>query len=48
MTFDEFVRQYPPSVPVDDVRLANQVQSGQTLAAGRLMKQISGGRVPTN
>jgi predicted Zn-dependent protease len=48
MSFDEFVRQYPPSVSVDDVRLANQVQSGENLAAGRLLKQISGGRVPTN
>jgi predicted Zn-dependent protease len=48
MSFDEFVRQYPPSVSVDDVRLANQVHPGDNLAAGRLVKQISGGRVPTN
>ncbi|HUF67575.1 MAG TPA: M48 family metalloprotease [Longimicrobiales bacterium] len=48
MTFDDFMRQYPSSVPVDDVRLANQVASGESLASGRLMKRITGGRVPTN
>lgn len=48
MTFDEFLRQYPPSVTADEVRIANQVDAGETLQAGRLMKRIAGGRVPTN
>jgi len=48
MTFEEFVRQYPPSVAIDEVRLANQVQQGERLEAGRLMKQITGGHVPSN
>jgi predicted Zn-dependent protease len=48
MTFDEFLRQYPPSVSADEVRIANQVDAGQTLQAGRLMKRITGGRIPTN
>ncbi len=47
MTFTEFTQQYPSSVPVDQVRLANQVTQNEQLAAGRLMKRITGGRVPT-
>jgi predicted Zn-dependent protease len=46
MSFAQFAQQYPSSVPVDQVRLANQVAQDGNLAAGRLMKRITGGRVP--
>lgn len=48
MSFEEFNRQYPSSVPASDVMIANQVQAGETLAQGRLVKRIIGGRVPTS
>jgi len=48
MTFAQFAQQYPSSVDIDQVRLANQVQANEQLAAGRLMKRITGGRVPTS
>jgi predicted Zn-dependent protease len=48
MTFTEFAQRYPSSVPLDEVRLANQVtDASQRLAAGRLMKRVTGGRIPT-
>jgi predicted Zn-dependent protease len=47
MTFAEFAQQYPSSVALDEVRLANQVSATETLPAGRLMKRVAGGRVPT-
>ena len=48
MTTAEFLRAYPSSVPEEEVLLANQVEAGQTLERGRLMKQVTGGRVPTS
>ena len=48
MSVAEFHRNYPSTVPEDQVDLANQVDEGDTLPAGRLMKRISGGRVPTS
>ncbi len=47
MTFTQFTQRYPSTVSVEEVRLANQVDAGASLPAGRLMKQITGGRVPT-
>lgn len=47
MTFNQFTQRYPSTVSEDEVRLANQVDADATLAAGTLMKQITGGRVPT-
>jgi predicted Zn-dependent protease len=46
MSFSQFAQQYPSSVPIDNVRLANQVSQDEMLQAGRLMKRITGGRVP--
>jgi predicted Zn-dependent protease len=47
MTFAQFNQRYPSTVSEDEVRLANQVDADEMLASGRLMKQITGGRVPT-
>ena len=47
MTFADFAQQYPSTVSLDEVRLANQVSQTESLAAGRPMKRIAGGRVPT-
>jgi len=46
MSFSQFAQQYPSSVPIDQVRLANQVAQDEMLPSGRLMKRITGGRVP--
>lgn len=47
MTGAEFLRRFPSTVEDESVLLANQVSSDERLAAGRLMKQVTGGRVPT-
>ena len=46
MTGAEFLRTYPSSVSDEEVLLANQVEPDQSLARGRLMKQIAGGHIP--
>lgn len=46
MTTREFLSRYRSSVEDEAVLLANQVSADQRLEAGRLMKQIVGGRVP--
>jgi predicted Zn-dependent protease len=46
MTGAEFLRAYPSSVNDEHVLLANQVEPGQLLERGRLMKQIAGGHTP--
>ncbi len=46
MTAREFLARYPSSVDDDAVLLANQVSADQRLEAGRLMKQVTGGRIP--
>ncbi len=47
MTGAEFLSRYPSSVDGEGVLLANQVAPDQRLERGRLMKQVTGGRVPT-
>jgi predicted Zn-dependent protease len=46
MTGAEFLRAYPSSVDDEEVLLANQVEPNESLARGRLMKQITGGHIP--
>jgi predicted Zn-dependent protease len=48
LTFAEFMQQYPSSVPAEQVALANHVSQNESLASGRQMKRITGGRVPTS
>jgi predicted Zn-dependent protease len=48
MTFAQFMQQYPSSVPAEQVALANHVSQNESLPAGKLMKQITGGRVPAS
>lgn len=42
MTLGEFERRYPSTIPLDRLAVMNQVQEGQTLEAGRLMKRVVG------
>jgi predicted Zn-dependent protease len=47
MTFSEFMQRYPSSVPAEQIARINQVAADERLPAGRLMKRVQGGRVPT-
>ncbi len=47
MTFDEFNRNYPSTEQADRLALINQLTQSDRIAAGRLMKRVTGGRVPT-
>jgi len=42
-TLDEFVREYPSSVPAGTVALINHLDSGEQLAAGEGAKRVTGG-----
>ena len=47
MTFAEFSRQYPSSANTAEVALINGVEPEDRLDAGRLVKRIVGGELPT-
>jgi hypothetical protein len=47
MTFSEFMQRYPSSVPAEQIARINQVSADERLPAGRMMKRVQGGRVPT-
>ena len=47
MTLEQFVQRYPSTVAADQIGLINQVAAGERLPHGRLMKRVTGGRVPT-
>ncbi len=47
MTGAEFLSRYPSTVDAEGILLANQVGVNDRLERGRLMKQVTGGRVPT-
>ena len=47
MTGQEFLTRYPSSVDTEDVLLANQIAPEDRLERGRLMKRVTGGRVPS-
>jgi predicted Zn-dependent protease len=42
-TLDEFVREYPSSVPVDTLALINHLDPGERLPAGEAAKRVTGG-----
>ncbi len=42
-TLEEFVREYPSSVPPGTVALINHLDSGEQLAAGEAAKRVTGG-----
>ncbi len=42
MTLEEFNRRYPSSVPIETLAILNQVEVGERLAAGQLVKRIVG------
>lgn len=43
MTLEQFQARYPSSIPLAELALLNGVQPGATLAAGRLVKLVTGG-----
>ncbi len=47
MSFGEFMQAYPSTAPADRIATINQVAQNEALPAGRLMKRVVGGRVPT-
>ena len=46
MTVEAFAKQYPSQVSVEMLALINQVERGQTMRAGRLVKRVVGGPLP--
>ena len=42
MTLEEFYQQYPSTVPVAEIALMNDLQPGQTIAAGTTVKRVVG------
>ena len=48
MTLEEFNRQYPSTIPIDQLAIINEVESGATvIPQGRIVKRVVGGRAPT-
>lgn len=47
MTLEQFQARYPSTVPLAELALINGVQPGDTLAAGRMVKRVTGG-APTS
>ena len=48
MTLEEFNRQYPSTIPIEQLAIINEVESGATvIPQGRIVKRVIGGRVPT-
>ena len=43
MTLEQFQARYPSTIPVAELALINGVQPGDTLAAGRMVKRVTGG-----
>jgi predicted Zn-dependent protease len=46
MTLEQFQARYPSSIPLAELALINGVQPGESLAAGRMVKQVTGGVAP--
>ncbi|HEX2637606.1 MAG TPA: M48 family metalloprotease [Gemmatimonadales bacterium] len=48
MTLEEFNRQYPSTIPIEQLAIINEVESGATvIPQGRIVKRVVGGRAPT-
>ena len=47
MSFSEFQQRYPSTVAAEEIQLINQVGAADSFAAGRLLKRVTAGRVPT-
>jgi predicted Zn-dependent protease len=48
MSLEEFQRRYPSSVDLQTLAIVNQVDEGDTLRAGSLVKRIVGGELPSS
>jgi len=46
MTLEQFQARYPSSIPLAELALINGVQPGEALAAGRMVKRVTGGVAP--
>jgi predicted Zn-dependent protease len=42
MTLEQFYAQYPSTVPIEEIALINDLQAGQTIAAGTTVKRVTG------
>ncbi|MBN1205445.1 MAG: M48 family metalloprotease [Myxococcaceae bacterium] len=47
MTLEQFQSRYPSTIPLAELALINGMQPGDTLAAGRMVKRVTGG-TPTS
>ena len=48
MTLEEFDRRYPSTIPLDRLSVLNQVDEGQRMPAGHLVKRVVGEGPPTS
>jgi predicted Zn-dependent protease len=47
MTLEEFNRQYPSTIPIEELAIINELEGpAATIPAGRPVKRVTGGRVP--
>jgi predicted Zn-dependent protease len=46
LSFQQFVSQYPSTIPSELVALINQVSPGEQIPAGTMMKRVTGGENP--
>jgi predicted Zn-dependent protease len=46
MTLEQFQARYPSTIPMAELALINGVQPGESLAAGRMVKRVTGGVSP--
>jgi predicted Zn-dependent protease len=47
MTLEEFNRQYPSTIPIEELAIINELEGpAATIPAGRPVKRVIGGRVP--
>jgi predicted Zn-dependent protease len=48
MTLEEFNRQYPSTIPIEQLAIINELQSAtEAIPQGRIVKRVVGGRTPT-
>lgn len=40
MTLEQFYQQYPSAVPIEQIAIINELQPGQTIAAGTMVKRV--------
>jgi hypothetical protein len=48
MTLEQFNRQYPSTIPIEQLAIINELQSAtESIPQGRIVKRVVGGRTVT-